>query len=63
MENINIFDILFDFFDVVMDFAINAFEFLFSYIRIFGYDIQLFYVLGGGVFSVLMIAWIVRRFI
>lgn len=63
MVDVNIFDVLFNFFDVVVKFGINAYDFLFQNIRILGYDIQLFYLLGGGAFTILMVAWIIRRFI
>lgn len=61
--NVNIFEVLFDFFDILISFSHNAFTLLFTEINILGYNFQLFYILGGGVLVALMIIWIVRRFI
>ncbi len=63
MEQINIFQILFDFFGVLVEFSVNAYNFLFQEINILGYQFQLFYLLGGGLMSVFLIAWLVKRFI
>lgn len=63
MEQINIFQILFDFFNVLVEFSVNAYNFLFQKINILGYEFQLFYLLGGGLMSVFLIAWLVKRFI
>lgn len=63
MVQVDIFEILFDFFDVLVAFGVNAYNFLFQEIKILGYEFQLFYVLSGGLFAVFMIAWLVRRFI
>ena len=63
MEQINIFQILFDFFNVLVEFSVNAYNFLFQKINILGYEFQLFYLLGGGLMSLFLIAWLVKRFI
>lgn len=63
MVNVDIFGILFDFFDVLVDFTTNAYNFLFQEINILGYEFQPFYLLGGTLFAVFMIAWLIRRFI
>lgn len=63
MNKFNIFNVLFDFFQVIVDLSTNAYNFLFQEINVLGWEFQLFYVLGGGLFAVLMVAWLVRRFI
>lgn len=65
MDKVYIFDILFDFFEVLMQLTVNAYNFLFYPIKIplLNFEIQLFFVLGGAGFTALMIAWIIRRFI
>lgn len=63
MNQVNIFQILFDFFNVLVEFSVNAYNFLFQKINILGYEFQLFYLLGGGLMSVFLIAWLVKRFI
>lgn len=63
MQNVDIFEILFDFFDVLISFTTNAYNFLFQEVKILGYEFQPFYLLGGTLFAVFMIAWLVRRFI
>jgi hypothetical protein len=60
---ISIFDILFDFFDILINFSSTAYEILFTPIEILGYQIQLFYLMGGGLFITLFIAWFIKRFI
>lgn len=63
MNEFNIFNVLFDFFQVIVNLSTNAYNFLFQEISVLGLEFQLFYVLGGGLFTVLMVAWLVRRFI
>lgn len=63
MDQVNIFQILFDFFNVLVEFSVNAYNFLFQKINILGYEFQLFYLLGGGLMTVFLIAWLVKRFI
>ena len=61
--DINIFDILFDFFNMVVEFSTQAYEILFTPIDILGNEVQLFYLLGGGFFVALFVAWFIKRFV
>lgn len=63
MENTNIFEILFDFFTIIINFGTKAYEILFTPVEILGEEIQLFYLLGGGAIIVLFVAWFIKRFI
>lgn len=63
MGNINITKILFGFFEVIVGFTQQAAQLLFQEIDIFGNKIQLFYVFGGGVIIIMLVWWLVKKFI
>ena len=59
---IDFFGIIFDFWEnVISPFITNAYNFLFNEIAIGEYTIVPFYLIGGGLFFVLVVAWMVNK--
>lgn len=61
-DELNVFEIIFELFEVLIKYAGIIYNFLFTKQRIGTFEFIPFYAIGGGVVVVILILWLVKQF-
>lgn len=61
MVQIDIYGILFDFFDLFLNLTGNLYNFLFNEITVLDFTFRPFFLIGSGVFITLIVLWLVNK--